>query len=110
MAVRRRSRRCLTTVRTWSRCAELQMRQAHPQKDGGPMTSSMPLGNRTRIDIRAIERELSTLWKHIAETYRNGDQPAVTRVCVLNLLVCVSNSALADRMTDVIAQLTTRHP
>ena len=68
-----------------------------------------PLGERTQIDVRAIERELNELWKHAA-----GDGPesrsAVTRTCVLNLVVITSSSRAALHITDVIAQLTARHP
>jgi glucose-6-phosphate dehydrogenase assembly protein OpcA len=65
---------------------------------------------RTPIDVRAIERELGQLWKQVAEG--TGDQPGkdVTRTCVLNLIVVTAGGRDADRATEVVAQLTMRHP
>ena len=50
-------------------------------------TTSDPLGERIHIDIRAIERELNGLWKQLAENANDEKQQAVTRTCVLNLIV-----------------------
>jgi len=66
------------------------------------------LGERTPIDVRAIERELTALWKQAAESQDEGGQ-AVTRTCVLNLIVVTSGSG-TERATDTIARLTARHP
>jgi glucose-6-phosphate dehydrogenase assembly protein OpcA len=64
------------------------------------------LGERTHIDVRAIERELTTLWKQAAE----GQGSAVTRTCVLNLVVGTGGGRVAEEATATIARLTARHP
>ena len=72
------------------------------------MTTNI-LGERTHIDVRAIERELTALWKQAAEGQDEGGQ-AVTRTCVLNLVVATSGGRAVDDATDTIARLTARHP
>ncbi|MFL5800429.1 MAG: glucose-6-phosphate dehydrogenase assembly protein OpcA [Roseiflexaceae bacterium] len=72
-------------------------------------TLSTPLGERTRIDVRAIERELTALWKQAAEDQDEGGQ-AVTRTCVLNLLVATTGGRALAEATATIARLTARHP
>jgi glucose-6-phosphate dehydrogenase assembly protein OpcA len=71
-----------------------------------PPVASAVLDQPRAIDVRAIEHELSELWKQ-AQT---GDPDAITRVCVLNLVVGVPNNDVANHVTSVIAQLTTRYP
>jgi glucose-6-phosphate dehydrogenase assembly protein OpcA len=67
------------------------------------------LGGQTQIDIRAIERELSELWKSAAQG--DGDQRgAVTRACTLNLVVVTHGDGSSQAVTDVIDQLTGTHP
>jgi glucose-6-phosphate dehydrogenase assembly protein OpcA len=67
------------------------------------------LGERTRIDVRAIERELTALWKQAAEDQdENGH--AVTRTCVLNLIVATAGGRATDDVTETVASLTMRHP
>jgi glucose-6-phosphate dehydrogenase assembly protein OpcA len=69
-----------------------------------------PLGERTHIDVRAIERELNELWKHLAEQEHDERRQAVTRTCVLNLIVLTDGGRAAERATEMVAQLTGRHP
>jgi glucose-6-phosphate dehydrogenase assembly protein OpcA len=68
-----------------------------------------PLGAPVAIDIRMIERELNELWRQATEAHGNGSR-AVTRVCVLNLVVCVADRRAADHATEVVAQLMGRYP
>jgi glucose-6-phosphate dehydrogenase assembly protein OpcA len=68
-----------------------------------------PLGERTHIDVRAIERELTALWTQAAEGQDQGGQ-AVTRTCVLNLVVATAGGRAVEDVTATIAQLTARHP
>ncbi len=75
------------------------------------MTStSAALGERIHIDIRAIERELNDLWKQLAENANGEKQQAVTRTCVLNLIVVTGGGRAAEHATATIARLTGRHP
>lgn len=65
-----------------------------------------PLAAPTSVDIRAIERELNTLWQQAHEN--NPD--AVTRVCVLNLVAVVRSDRATETATETIARLNARHP
>jgi glucose-6-phosphate dehydrogenase assembly protein OpcA len=71
---------------------------------------SAPLGERTRIDVRAIERELTALWHVAAEEQQESGFQGVTRTCVLNLLVATPGGQVLEQATDTIARLTSRHP
>ena len=69
-----------------------------------------PLGQRTQIDVRAIERELNELWKQ-ANQDANGDKHhSATRTRVLNLVVVTRGDEDAEHATETIAKLTTPHP
>jgi len=72
-----------------------------------PMTL---LGEKTHIDVRAIERELNKLWHHAATSEGDESRTAVTRTCVLNLIVLTGGNRTAQRATETIAQLTQQHP
>jgi len=71
---------------------------------------SAPLGERIHIDIRAIERELNDLWKQLAEDANGEKQQAVTRTCVLNLIVITGGGRATEHATEIVARLTERHP
>lgn len=71
-----------------------------------PPVASAVLDQPRAINVRAIEHELSELWKQA----QAGDPDAITRVCVLNLVVGVPNNDVANHVTNVIAQLTDRYP
>lgn len=62
----------------------------------------------THVDVQAIERELSQLWKSAAEP-TPGAQP-VTRACTLNLIACAPDEHSANQMTNVVIGLTGSHP
>jgi glucose-6-phosphate dehydrogenase assembly protein OpcA len=72
------------------------------------MTTNI-LGGRTHIDVRAIERELTVLWKQAAEDQDEGGQ-AVTRTCVLNLVIATAGGRAVEDVTATVAELTARHP
>ncbi|MBI3961528.1 MAG: glucose-6-phosphate dehydrogenase assembly protein OpcA [Deinococcus sp.] len=55
------------------------------------------------VDLRAIERELEQLWK-------SAEGEAVVRACAVNLLVYVRDQETEAQVTQVVAQLPTRHP
>jgi glucose-6-phosphate dehydrogenase assembly protein OpcA len=73
-------------------------------------STSAPLGERVHIDVRAIERELNDLWKQLAEDANDEKQQAVTRTCVLNLIVVTGGGRAAEHATETVARLTARHP
>jgi glucose-6-phosphate dehydrogenase assembly protein OpcA len=72
------------------------------------MTTNI-LGERTPVDVRAIERELTALWKQAADDQDEGGQ-AVTRTCVLNLVIATAGGRAVDEVTATVGELTARHP
>ncbi len=67
------------------------------------------LGGQTHIDIRAIERELTELWKSAAQS--EGDQRGmVTRACTLNLVVVTRSGSASQAVTNAVDRLTGTHP
>lgn len=69
-----------------------------------------PLGERTQIDVRAIERELNELWKQANEPGDGDKHHSATRTRVLNLIVVTRGDAAAEHATATVAKLTLRHP
>lgn len=63
------------------------------------------LNTQEHIDIRAIEQAIAELWRSAAQG--DDQQAAVTRTCVLNLLVILHDGA---DVTDMIAALTEDFP
>lgn len=59
------------------------------------------------VDIGAIERELRQLWK---ENAAGAGGQAVTRALTLNLVARAADTATADRISEVVQQLTASHP
>jgi glucose-6-phosphate dehydrogenase assembly protein OpcA len=72
------------------------------------MTTNI-LGQRTPVDVRAIERELTALWTQAAQDQNGGGQ-AVTRTCVLNLVVATAGGRAVEEATEIVGELTARHP
>ncbi len=64
---------------------------------------------RRQVNVPAIERELTELWKAAAES-KQGNDAAVTRVCLLNLLIYTSDPEGAAEISDVIAKVTEEAP
>jgi glucose-6-phosphate dehydrogenase assembly protein OpcA len=91
---------------------ELDLYRLNNQKetDMTTATTSAPLGERTHIDVRALERELNELWKHLAEDENGEKRQPVTRTCVLNLIVVTGGGRTAEHATSTVAKLTARYP
>ncbi|MEM8532385.1 MAG: glucose-6-phosphate dehydrogenase assembly protein OpcA [Chloroflexota bacterium] len=68
------------------------------------------LGTPTSINVRAIERDLNALWKQTTDGPNGNETRAVTRVCVLNLVIGVHDNQTADHTTEIISRLMARHP
>ncbi len=69
-------------------------------------TSGRPIA----VDFAAIERELAALWKEAGHVAPGETLPPVMNACLLNMLVCCPEPALADRVTKTIAEVTRVHP
>jgi len=59
------------------------------------------------VDVAAIERELTALWKSLGEGEEHG---GVIRSCVLNLLVYVPSSAASGEIDEILTEVTAAHP
>jgi glucose-6-phosphate dehydrogenase assembly protein OpcA len=75
-----------------------------------PNAAPDPLGQRTQIDARAIERELNELWKQANDSHNGDKRHSATRTRVLSLIVVTRGDQAAEQATETIAKLTTRHP
>jgi len=65
-------------------------------------------GETRRVDVPAVESELTQLWKAAAEDTLEG-QPVV-RACVLNLVGYAQGDDVAQHINEVISQVSARHP
>ncbi|MBX7219725.1 MAG: glucose-6-phosphate dehydrogenase assembly protein OpcA [Blastocatellia bacterium] len=64
---------------------------------------------RRPVDVVAIERELAELWKAAAKSGEGGGG-AVTRVCLLNLVIFTASEADAATLSDIVAVVTEHAP
>lgn len=62
------------------------------------------------LDVQAVERELSELWKRSGGATRLDEEGAVMRARVLNLMVYVSVERALSEVDETLAELTTTHP
>ncbi len=67
---------------------------------------SFTSGAETAVDVARVERQLAELWQLAAES----ETAAVTRACMGNLVAICDSEAGAEHATDVIRELTSRHP
>lgn len=67
---------------------------------------SFTAGVATAVDVPGIERQLTALWQMAADR----DSGAVTRASLFNLVAYTESTAARDAATDVIRDLTSRHP
>ncbi len=58
------------------------------------------------INVAAIEKELTALWKEASEDEKGG----VVRSSILNLLIYVPNPAEASKVDDIMLEITGSHP
>jgi glucose-6-phosphate dehydrogenase assembly protein OpcA len=62
------------------------------------------------LDVEVVEGQLAGLWQQFAGHSESGDDIAVWRARVANLLVFVTNQALFDEVHQMILELTAIHP
>jgi len=60
----------------------------------------------TTINVGAIEKELTSLWKQASEDEAGG----VARASILNLIVFVPDPADSNAVDDIVIDVTTSHP
>jgi glucose-6-phosphate dehydrogenase assembly protein OpcA len=62
------------------------------------------------VDLVAIERELTQLWKAAAEPAAGDVSAPVVRACSLNLVVVTDAQGTLDTVGDMIGDVTLEHP
>ena len=62
------------------------------------------------LDVELVEGQLAVLWQQIAGHADSGDDVAVWRARVANLLVFVTSDALFDEVRQMMLDLTAIHP
>ncbi len=62
------------------------------------------------LDVELVEGQLAVLWQQIAGHTDSGDDVAVWRARVANLLVFVTSDALFDEVCQMMLDLTAIHP
>jgi len=61
------------------------------------------------VDVTAIEKELTQLWKQAAEDTALGHSPVV-RACSLNLIIFTEGADRASGLEEIVSQITVDHP
>lgn len=62
------------------------------------------------LDVQAVERELSQLWKQNASAEEAGEEGAMMRARVLNLMVYVSTEEAQRETTEMLMEVAASHP
>lgn len=58
------------------------------------------------VDVVAIEREVTALWKDAS----GGSDPSVTRACALNFIVVTENEEELDELANMAGEVSLAHP
>ncbi len=72
-----------------------------------PVSTTKIIGHQSSVDVAAIERELTALWKELGA---EEEQSGVARACVLNLLVYVPGLAASREVDEMLIEITAAHP
>ena len=62
------------------------------------------------MDVAAIEDQLSELWARTTEASSELQQDAVTRACVLNLVICTASRERTRKISQIVTGITSEHP
>jgi glucose-6-phosphate dehydrogenase assembly protein OpcA len=68
------------------------------------------LGEPRPVDVAAVERELTQLWRSASDGAPGGPDQPVMRACTLNLLVFLRGEEDSRRVAEVVGKLTVQHP
>ncbi|MFN0149578.1 MAG: glucose-6-phosphate dehydrogenase assembly protein OpcA [bacterium] len=58
------------------------------------------------VDVSAIDRELSELWRSAADAHASGELSAVVRACLVNLIIWAPLERDAERLRELAARLS----
>lgn len=77
-----------------------------------PQKTLDPLLNGARIPVKAsqIDRELMQVWKASTAPQKEEDRSSVSLLRAMNLIVYVDSDERAEKVDQVISQITVRHP
>jgi glucose-6-phosphate dehydrogenase assembly protein OpcA len=62
------------------------------------------------VDVAKIEKELRELWKQMAHPTTPTGENAVTRACVVNLVICSPGETNDSSVSQVIGDISIHHP
>lgn len=62
------------------------------------------------VDVVAIERELTGLWKEASEADPESQATPVVRACALNLIVVADSEKCIEEMEGMVGDVTAEHP
>ncbi len=68
------------------------------------------LGEPREVDVVAIERELTKLWKETAEGSTDSSGSPVVRACALNLIVVAGSDKGIAEVEEMVGDVTAEHP
>lgn len=68
------------------------------------------LAARKEVDVEAIERELTRLWKDAAEGSADPHAAPVVRACALNLIALAEDERQLDELSEMVGEVTIEHP
>ncbi len=71
---------------------------------------TQPLGEPKEVDVVAIERELTALWKESTGSSVEGTTSPVVRACSLNLIVVTESARDLDELANMVGDVTVEHP
>jgi len=63
-----------------------------------------------KVDIGAIERDLTQLWKAVSNPATEDAIPPVIRACTLNFIVVMEGQAALDATAELAGDVTVEHP
>lgn len=63
-----------------------------------------------RVDVKSVDRELSSMWRKAAEGDTPGVSAPLTRTLLSNLVVYATDEAEAEAAAQVVVELAANHP
>lgn len=67
-------------------------------------------GEAKEVSLNDIEKGLTILWQAAGKPRQGEEEPPVSRACVFNLVICVTNDDQLTTVTEVIASITYSYP
>ncbi len=72
--------------------------------------STVQIDTPREVDVEAIDRELTQLWKQAADGSDAESGSPVVRACSMNFIVVTEHAGEVDAIADLVGQVTVEHP